>query len=427
MSQFKAPAAAPAAPAAPAAAAPAVAGEQVTSPMPGTIVKVNVKAGHAVKAGEELAVLRGAEALEIRIKTRTASSADTDADAGGRMQERNSEPVQYFHRAPRILPVIYDEAIKIEAVPEPEEEETQSALQAVTQSVAMVIPMMLASLMMVTASRRSGYGSSIMMYTGLVMAITSGSMAAVMALVNIRRQKKRHKEKEDRRFEAYSNYLIGKTEEIREKYTHNTEAMREIWPDARTLISRRGEKTGLWNRNQEHDDFLKVRIGTGDVPFQVKIDVPEERFNILEDELRDKPRYIRDNFKTLYDVPILLDLKKHPLIGIVGGDQKKGAVELAHVICAQLAMTHCYTDVRMICFYDRDSSASGILQDGSRTAFPKTGNSVWSPRIRSRFRISAMNFPTSSGSGRTRVRTRRRKKKAKQNCRIMFCSSRILR
>ena len=62
-----APAAAPAAPAAPAvpaaAAAPAapapvaVAGEQVNSPMPGTIVKVNVKAGQAVKSGEVLAVL----------------------------------------------------------------------------------------------------------------------------------------------------------------------------------------------------------------------------------------------------------------------------------------------------------------------------------------------------------------------------------
>ena len=62
-----APVAAPAAPAAPAvpaaAAAPAapapvaVAGEQVNSPMPGTIVKVNVKAGQAVKSGEVLAVL----------------------------------------------------------------------------------------------------------------------------------------------------------------------------------------------------------------------------------------------------------------------------------------------------------------------------------------------------------------------------------
>lgn len=53
-----APAAAPAAPAAP-AAAPAVtgAGEAVCAPMPGTIVKVNVTAGQAVKAGDVLCVL----------------------------------------------------------------------------------------------------------------------------------------------------------------------------------------------------------------------------------------------------------------------------------------------------------------------------------------------------------------------------------
>ena len=46
-----APAAAPAAPAAPVA----VAGEQVVSPMPGTMVKINVSAGKAVKSGEVLA------------------------------------------------------------------------------------------------------------------------------------------------------------------------------------------------------------------------------------------------------------------------------------------------------------------------------------------------------------------------------------
>ena len=53
-----APATAPAAAPAPAAAAPAaVAGEQVVSPMPGTMVKINVAAGKAVKSGEVLAVL----------------------------------------------------------------------------------------------------------------------------------------------------------------------------------------------------------------------------------------------------------------------------------------------------------------------------------------------------------------------------------
>ena len=53
-----APAAAPA-PAAPAAAAPAVtaAGEPVNSPMPGTILRVEVKDGDAVKEGQLLVVL----------------------------------------------------------------------------------------------------------------------------------------------------------------------------------------------------------------------------------------------------------------------------------------------------------------------------------------------------------------------------------
>lgn len=63
-----APAAAPAAPAAPAAApaAPAAApaapvvtgaGEPVTAPMPGTILKVNVSQGQTVKEGEVLCIL----------------------------------------------------------------------------------------------------------------------------------------------------------------------------------------------------------------------------------------------------------------------------------------------------------------------------------------------------------------------------------
>lgn len=53
-----APAAAPAPAPAPAAApAPAGAGEQVTSPMPGTILDVKVSAGQAVKSGQVLMVL----------------------------------------------------------------------------------------------------------------------------------------------------------------------------------------------------------------------------------------------------------------------------------------------------------------------------------------------------------------------------------
>ena len=47
----------PAAPAAPAPAAPAGDGEKITSPMPGTILSVNVAPGQSVRKGDVLMVL----------------------------------------------------------------------------------------------------------------------------------------------------------------------------------------------------------------------------------------------------------------------------------------------------------------------------------------------------------------------------------
>ncbi len=89
-----APAAAPAAPAAAAAPVPAPAatpvaatGEKVLSPMPGTIVKMNVDVGKAVKSGEVLAVLEAMkmeneimaphDATVVQVLVDTGSKVDT--------------------------------------------------------------------------------------------------------------------------------------------------------------------------------------------------------------------------------------------------------------------------------------------------------------------------------------------------------------
>ncbi len=79
-----APVAAPAAPtAAPApVAAPAGAGEAVAAPMPGTILKVNVTSGQAVKAGDTLCVLEAMK-MENEIKAPKDGTVSTVAVTKG--------------------------------------------------------------------------------------------------------------------------------------------------------------------------------------------------------------------------------------------------------------------------------------------------------------------------------------------------------
>ena len=79
-----APVAAPAAAAPAPAAAPAVtgAGEAVNAPMPGTILKVNVAAGQAVKAGDTLCVLEAMK-MENEIKAPKDGTVNTVAVTKG--------------------------------------------------------------------------------------------------------------------------------------------------------------------------------------------------------------------------------------------------------------------------------------------------------------------------------------------------------
>ena len=72
-----APVAAPAAAPAP-VAAPAGAGEAVAAPMPGTILKVNVTSGQAVKAGDTLCVLEAMK-MENEIKAPKAGTVSAVA------------------------------------------------------------------------------------------------------------------------------------------------------------------------------------------------------------------------------------------------------------------------------------------------------------------------------------------------------------
>lgn len=51
------------------------------------------------------------------------------------------------------------------------------------------------------------------------------------------------------------------------------------------------------------------RLGTGDIDFQVDIQIPKEKFSVTYDGLKDKPAMLYDNFKKLNNVPVGIDLQ----------------------------------------------------------------------------------------------------------------------
>lgn len=263
---------------------------------------------------------------------------------------KKEEP-SYFHRSARNLPVIYREKVEIEAPPNPKVVQEKPIYMTIGPAFTMAIPMMLGCAFAIFGARLSGYTSSAFMYTGLITAVTSALIGVVWAVLNLNYNKKEHTKEETIRFNAYSNYLIQIADSLREKYQHNVSAMLQMYPSAERCMSYDENSSELWNRNFAHSDFLYQRLGLGDQPFQIDIQIPKEKFTLINDSLLDKPRMIREEFQQLHRVPVGISLLEKRLIGLVGGEGKKGAVELMYTLAAGIAAQHCYTDVKMVFIY----------------------------------------------------------------------------
>lgn len=266
----------------------------------------------------------------------------------GGLCETHAVKKRIYHRAPRNMEMLETETIEIEPPPAPKEIEDVPLMMTIGPAMTMAIPMLMSSAMAIIGARSSGAHASAFMYTGILTSVSSAVIGAAWALNNIRYGKNRAKKEENRRFEAYGEYLIQRADEIKGKYNHNTQALKKMYPPAELCASRQMEESSmLWGRNLSHDDFLAHRLGIGEMPFQVHIQIPKERFTLINDSLADKPKFLQENYKILHQVPICVDLIQERIIGIVGGGAKAGARQVAYALIAQIASQNCYTDVKM--------------------------------------------------------------------------------
>lgn len=290
-----------------------------------------------------------------------------------------------LRRAPRNIIKIERDPINIEDPPEKEQiDEKQSLLSKIVPSFTMAIPMLICSGLMIYSSKKNGGASrGPMMYMGLIMALSSVIMSTVNTLLGSGKQDKEAKTKNLKRFDKYSKYLRSITEEIRSKYENNMFALNTMYRSAEDCTNYDVDSGLLWNRNPRHGDFLAYRLGTGDLPFQAPIVVQEEKFTLEEDSLKKKPAMIKKNYETLYNVPVRVDLLAHKLVGLIGGNKSKGAIDVIKLLATQIAANNCYTDVKMIFVYDKEQS-----NNEGTWEFAKWFPHVWSQDKKVRYMAS---------------------------------------
>lgn len=259
---------------------------------------------------------------------------------------------ELFNRPPRVMPSLYHEKVEIEEVPAPQQTKKKPLMLVIGPSVAIVIVFLIGFALIFMSD-----GSGLMMVSGLVMMIGSSLSGIIFAIWNRKYDSDQELKEETHRFNAYSAYLIQTSNQIRKMYMANTAMEQQLYPSAKQVIHYGRHGGRLWDRSIMHEDFLKIRLGTGDEPFQVEIEVPKQKFSLSNDSLALKPAMVAKEFHTLHQVPVCINLKEIQLVGLNAAHKKERSVELMHVMAAQIAATHCYTDVKMVFLYDEKTDS----------------------------------------------------------------------
>ena len=218
---------------------------------------------------------------------------------------------QIFFHTPRLKPEIKEEHIKIDAPPEEERNEQMPMLLTVGSSAIIGITSCITGI-----SALNGLMTGTMdLFNAILEFIMCGLMLVACILFPMLMdmwQKKRIKKKEQLRQRRYKEYLSKKStliENIIEKQRQilykNNLSLKEIENSIVNLDN------NIWNREIIDNDFLTVRLGIGDRPCLLNVNIVEEEFSLYDDNLKDEVIKMTNEKRMIENVPITLSLRKN--------------------------------------------------------------------------------------------------------------------
>ena len=256
-----------------------------------------------------------------------------------------------FTRSPRTLEPLYDEQIEIEAPPSPQRHKEQPLLFIIGPSVTMPLPIIMSTFLNTQLNPSTSHS-----YMATVASVgLSALLGAGWAVAHMIYNKHSAASEEKFRIAAYHEYIEKNDRLLHEKHNLNSSIlMTQYLSSAEISRKASSDNRNIWNRNRNHDDFLTIRLGLGSVRFEGEISVPKQRFSLHKDDLAELPHELYSKYQYMHDSTVLLNLRKHRIIGIIG--DRRLSDEISANMIIQTAALHCYTDVKMAVFFRKSEA-----------------------------------------------------------------------
>ena len=275
---------------------------------------------------------------QVYSKTKAARATETDKD--------------FFYRSPQFHKSILHSKMKIDPPPPHESVDTVPVSLMLGPSLTMGITSLGTGLLSVN-SLMAQNGDPMQALPTLMM---SGSMLLGTVLWPILTKKHEKKTKlinEEKRQKRYSEYLEQKKDEIKRLIKDQSEILNSKYVSVGECQRRIAERSSeLWERVIGHNDFLRLRLGVGEIPLDIEIAYNEERFTLEDDSLQDAMLLLSTEPKTLKNVPICFSLIENRISGIIG--EKGLASNMLKQLIVQMVSLHSYDELKLMVLVNKE-------------------------------------------------------------------------
>ncbi|HEY7486525.1 MAG TPA: type VII secretion protein EccCa [Streptosporangiaceae bacterium] len=248
------------------------------------------------------------------------------------------------HRPARTTrPQSQDEPRRIEAPPTLPDGKMGNSMHAL-----LPVAGVMGSVMMMTLLRTGAFAA---IGALLLVVVIAGSAALLLSQRGqAGRKRRQHRER-------YLDYLEDLRESLASEERANRARAQLLDPAPQALYDIVRDPARLWERRRTQPDFLRVRVGNGEVPGRPM--VIQEQGSVLtptDPFMLNEARALVDRFGTIPQMPVTVPIDRVGNVSVVG--DREGVLAAVRALLVQTAVLHAPDDVAIGVAYGSDVSAA---------------------------------------------------------------------